>query len=353
MDKLNKILISPKQSIRHALKQIDSAGEKILFVVDSDNTLLGAVTDGDIRRWILKGGKLGKPISSAMRTKPITLSEGYAKSEARDLMVRKSIECIPIINSDSKIVSAIWWVDLFQERTKLNKKLNLPVVLMAGGEGTRLSPLTKVLPKPLMLIGDKPIIERIMEKFSDYGSKDFYLSVNYKSSIIKAYFHDVNLPYNIHYIEEHKPLGTAGSLHLLKGSIKKTFCVSNCDILIEADLADILEYHKKSKSKITLVGSMKHYTIPYGVCGVGPNGMLSKIDEKPEYDFLVNTGMYILEPEVIKLIPKDKPYHMTDLINKLMANGETVGIYPISEKSWLDMGQFEELKDMLKRYGVQ
>jgi NDP-sugar pyrophosphorylase family protein len=216
----------------------------------------------------------------------------------------------------------------------------------------RLNPFTKILPKPLMPIGEKPIIEIIINRFFDYGCKDFYLSLNYKSNIIKAYFSDFEHEYKINYILENKPLGTAGSLHLLKNMIKKTFFVSNCDILIEADYADILKFHYQRKNKITLVSSMKNFTIPYGVCEIQNGGILKNIREKPEYDFLVNTGMYVVEAAVLADIPKNQFYNITELINDYLKKGEKVGVYPVSEKSWIDMGQFEALQETLKKFEV-
>ncbi|MCX5782693.1 MAG: nucleotidyltransferase family protein [Elusimicrobia bacterium] len=287
-----------------------------------------------------------------MNKNPITLKEDYKVEEAKELMLKKQIECIPVLGSGNRIVSAIWWHDIFDKKTKSKKKINLPVVLMAGGEGTRLSPFTKVLPKPLMLIGEKPISEIIMERFSEYDCRLFYMSVNYKSNIIKAYFDDFKHPYKINYINEKKPLGTAGCLSLLKNKIKTTFFVSNCDIVIEADFSDIISFHKQNRNQITLVGSMKHYTIPYGICKTGKDGKLNVIEEKPEYDYLVNTGMYVLEPSVFKFVPNGKAFHMTDLINSCMTTGKNVGVYPISEKSWIDIGQLEELKNTLKRFSM-
>lgn len=353
MERIKEVLISPKMSIRQALKKMDQAGEKILFVTDSNGAILGVVTDGNIRRWILRNGSLTETISKAMNTNPITLRENYDIKDVKELMLKKQIECIPILGDKNRIVSALWWREIFGNVAKPKKKINLPVVIMAGGEGTRLFPFTKVLPKPLMLIGDKPISELIMERFSEYGCRKIFFSVNYKSNIVKAYFDDFEHPYIINYIKETKPLGTAGSIGLLKNKIKTTVFVSNCDILIEADYSDILEFHRKNNNKITLVGSMKHFTIAYGVCKTGKSGKLNRIEEKPEYDFLVNTGMYVLEPDVLRKIPVDRQYHMTELINSYMARNEKVGVYPISEKSWLDIGQMEELKNTLKKFGVE
>jgi len=347
--RLQKILIKPKTTIKQALKQIDGTAEKILFVVDAEDRLLGTVTDGDIRRWILKDGSLSKEINKAMNDKPIFLMKGYSMEEARKLMRSKKIECIPVVDKNKKVLSAIWWLDLFDEKFKKYKTIDIPVVVMAGGEGTRLSPFSKILPKPLIPVGEKPIIELILDKFAEYGCKEFYLSVNFKANIIRAYFNDLKHGYNINYIEEEKPLGTAGSLYLLKNKINKTFYVSNCDILIEADYTEILQFHKKNNNMITLITSMKHYIIPYGIIKINNNGVLKVIEEKPEYDFLVNTGMYVLEPEVLKDVPENKFYNITDLIDDCKNKGGKIGVYPISDKSWFDMGQWEEFQKMLKK----
>jgi len=352
MERLKKVLIEPEQPIKLVLKHMDLVGEKTLFVVDKENKLLGTVTDGDIRRWILKGRSLLAGVSKVMNCNPISLTQGVKAGKTKAIMINREIECLPIVDDEKKVIAAVWWMDLFKNKLKKLKSLKLPVVIMAGGEGARLHPFTKILPKPLMPIGDKPIIEIIINRFFDYGCKDFYLSLNYKSSIIKAYFSDFEHAYKINYILESKPLGTAGSLNFLKNKIKKTFFVSNCDILIEADYADILKFHHQKKNKITLVSSMKNFIIPYGICEIQGGGVLKNIREKPEYDFLVNTGMYVLEAEVIDDIPKNHFLNITDLINDYIKRGEKVGVYPVSEKSWMDMGQFEALQETLKKFEV-
>lgn len=352
MQDLKKMLIAPDTAIKKALKQMDEAAGKILFVADGENRLLGTITDGDIRRWIIKGKSLSCAASNVMNRAPLYLPPGYNTASAKEIMIGKKIECLPILNDKKQLVGIINWLDLFDTSFKKYGNINFPVVIMAGGEGTRLAPFTKVLPKPLLPIGEQPIIGLIIDKFFACGCQKFYLSVNYKANLIKAYFEDFKHKYDIHYLLEEKPLGTAGSLQLLKGKIKTTFFVTNCDILIEADYADIFEYHRSNKNMITIVGSMKHYVIPYGVCDISKGGDLKGLREKPEYDLLVNTGLYIVEPEILNLIPKNKPYHITDLINNSRRKGKKVGVYPVSEKSWLDMGQWDAFKDMLKHYGV-
>jgi NDP-sugar pyrophosphorylase family protein len=296
------------------------------------------VTDGDIRRWILKGRGLEDDLSKVMHRDPIYMSEGYSMEEARRIMVSHKLECVPVVSAGKVVVSALWWLDLFTEEVEVGKKIDLPVVIMAGGKGSRLYPFTHILPKPLMLVGEKPVIEMIIDKFARYGCGKFYLSINYKSSIIKAYFNDIDREYSVQYIEEKSPLGTAGSLHMLKSKIRSRFFLSNCDVVIDADYSDILQFHNANRNKITLVCSMKHYTIPYGVCRISNGGTLKSISEKPEYDFLVNSGLYLLDADTLNDIPKNKPYHITDLINSYLKKHKKIGVYPISERSWVDIG---------------
>ncbi|MDD5492621.1 MAG: nucleotidyltransferase family protein [bacterium] len=352
MQDLKKMLIAPDIPIKKALKQMDEAAGKILFVVDDKDRLLGTITDGDIRRWIIKGKSLDEAVDNVMNRSPLFLQYGYDTASAKKIMIGKKIETLPVLNDNKQIIRVINWLDLFETSFKKHGNINLPVVIMAGGEGTRLAPFTKVLPKPLLPIGEQPIIGLIIDKFFICGCQKFFLSVNYKANLIKAYFDDFKHKYDINYLQEEKPLGTAGSLRLLTDKIKTTFFVTNCDILIEADYADIFKYHRRNKNMITLVGSMKHYVIPYGVCDISQGGNLKGLREKPEYDLLVNTGLYIIEPEILNLIPRNKQYHITDLINDSMRRGKKVGVYPVSEKSWLDMGQWDAFKEMLKQYGV-
>lgn len=347
---INELYVGGNLSIKNALKKLDDTAKKILLVVDGKK-LVGILTDGDIRRWILKNGDLSEPIKSIMTKNPKYIYE-EDRLNAKNMLRKESIEAIPILNKNEEIVDIIFWNDSFNQKLKHNKIGN-PVVIMAGGKGTRLYPYTKILPKPLIPIGDIPIVERIINRFNKYGCTDFHMTVNHKKNMIKAYFNEISKDYNIDYIDEDKPLGTAGSLYFLKNKIKETFFLSNCDILIDGDYSKMLKYHKEHKSKITLITSLKHYTIPYGVMNIDQNGDVSKMEEKPEYDFLVNTGMYILEPEVLDDIPENEFFHITELINTYINNGEKIGVYPISEGAWLDMGQVKEMESMIERLGIK
>jgi NDP-sugar pyrophosphorylase family protein len=181
-----------------------------------------------------------------------------------------------------------------------------------------------------------------MNSFHDYGCKDFYISVNYKADLIKYYLNEQDLPYQVSYFKEDKPLGTAGSLSLLKDKIHTTFFVSNCDILVNQDYAEVLKYHQENKNDITIIAALKSYEIAYGTLNTVDDGLLDSLSEKPNLNFKINTGMYILNPSTLNEIPEDTFFHITDLIDKIKSKGGRVGVFPISEKSWTDIGNWEE-----------
>ena len=339
-----------EMTLRQAMKKLSKAGEKCLVVTNEKDFLLGTLSDGDIRKGIIKGAAIGDPISAIYQKNPTILKEGqYTLSEAKKLFIQKKFDLIPIID-DKKVLKDIIFMDqVIKDVYRIKKEISdIPVVIMAGGEGTRLKPFTNILPKPLVPIHDKPIIEHIIESFNSYCS-EFYVTVNYKAKLLKAYFDELNPKYKVKFINETKPLGTAGSLHLLNNRIKKPFFVTNCDIIIKSDYSSVYDFHHKGGYDITLVASAKEYVIPYGTCQLDKNGHLSHINEKPSYDFLVNTGFYVLNPEIIDFIPKNKFFHITDLFDELKKRKKKVGVFPIDEDSWLDIGQWAEYKKSIQK----
>jgi NDP-sugar pyrophosphorylase family protein len=284
-----------------------------------------------------------------MNKSPLSFCEGTPPAVIKRKMLEREIDCIPVLGTNAAVTGIHSWTDLFCQEQPVYEQLKAPVVIMAGGEGRRLGAITRVLPKPLLPIGDTPVLEHIMSRFRRYGCNDFRISLNYRSSIVKAYLKDNNQSDRIAYIEEKNPLGTAGSLHYLKDKLHTSFFLTNCDVIIDANYAEILKFHRANGNKITLVTSMKHHTIPYGICKIQKGGALKSIVEKPEYDLLVNTGMYVLEASVLKDIPRKTFFHMTDLIARYLKSRKKVGVYPISDNSWLDTGQIDELHGTLNR----
>lgn len=350
------ILINKTSSIKDALKTLNRTAGKVLLVVDVENKLLGTITDGDVRRYILSGKNITKnaDVRGVYNRKPIYINKrDFSANVARAIMIKNKIELLPILDDDNKVVDFITWTKLFAgggiEKPKIE---NLPVVIMAGGKGTRLDPFTQILPKPLIPVGDKAIIDIIMDKFSEYGINEFYISINHKAKMIKAYFEEMSKKYIIHYIEEKYPLGTAGSLKFLQAKVKDSLLVSNCDIIIDCDYNEVVEFHKSNNYDITIIGSLKHFVIPYGVCVIKKNGLLINMIEKPEYNFLLNTGMCILKKDTLALIPAKQKFHVTDLVNEVKRKGGKVGVFPISEGSWIDVGQWEEYKKAIEKLRV-
>ena len=276
---IKQLCIDKSADLKTALRKMDEGGKRILFVVENDMKLYGVLADGDIRRWILRTGELKGYVKEFCNTNPIVVNAGYQLSDTKKIMLEQRLEAVPVLDNDNQIVDILSWEDIFSEKRPIpeEKKIKIPVVIMAGGKGSRLDPFTRILPKPLIPIGNKPIIEIIIDKFYEYGAKDFYISVNHKSKMIKAYFEDLSGGYSINYIDEEKPLGTAGSLKFLENKLNGSFFVSNCDILIESDYSEILEYHDEKKNDMTIVASVKNYRIPYGVCEIKNGGTLYEL----------------------------------------------------------------------------
>lgn len=343
---LNDFVVSKTASVKEAMEKMDKNARKIIYVLQ-DEKLVGSLSDGDVRRFILKDGSIQASVCDAMYSTPTYIFNNQIDS-AHELMNKKYIESVPILNEDFSVKSII-----FKSFELVHSEdLSLPVVIMAGGKGTRLYPYTKILPKPLIPIGDTPIMERIINKFHEFGCSNFIVSVNYKKNMIRSYFNDIEHTYDMTYIEETKPLGTGGSLNLMKDLLKVTFFVSNCDILVDADYADIELFHKKNKHSVTIVASIKNMQIPYGVLKLDEQGLLESTEEKPEFSYLINTGMYMIEPEILDLVPDDEFTDLPTIIMAAKENGLKVGVYPVSENSWLDMGQLKEMEQMIDSLGV-
>jgi len=335
-------VIHTDASIMDALKLMDKIDKKLVLII-AENKFIGLLSAGDIQRAIIQSKPLQTAVQDIIRTNIKVAKSDDSFQTIKKMMMDYRMEMCPVISESNEILKVYFWEDIFEiNKPTLNSKLDLPVVIMAGGLGTRLKPLTNVLPKPLIPIGERTMLEEIMDRFAVHQCSDFYISVNYKADLIEYYINDLNLPLNINFFRETKPLGTAGSLSLLKDKIKKTFFVNNCDIIIDQDYTEIYNYHKEHNNKITIVAALKQFLIPYGTVETSDGGELIAIKEKPDLNFWINTGMYLLEPEVLKEIPEGDFFHITNLIDKLKSQGKKVGVFPVSEGSWLDTGEWGE-----------
>lgn len=347
----NKYLIDTSISLVDAIRALYDTGKRIVFLVDNGK-LKGSLTYGDVSRWILKGNSLDLPAKEAARMDPISIhqkdiqnaDELFLNSER--LFSGRYPIAIPVVDSEDNIIDI-----LFHEKGR--PQFDLPVVMMAGGKGTRLYPYTKILPKPLIPIGDIPISEYIANRFYENGFRKFYFILNYKKNMIKAYFNEMERPYEITFIDEDIPLGTGGGLSLLKGHISSTFILTNCDSFIDEDYSGILKAHKENKNPVTMICSNQGFEVPYGIIEKDDDNHLLSLREKPCLRYLTNTGTYIVEPEVIDMIETGKSIGFPDVIQMIQGMGKEVGIYTLSDNAWFDMGQFDSMSEMKKKLNVQ
>ncbi len=342
-----EFIIPESTTIFDAMKIINANAKQIAFVCENES-LLAVLTDGDIRRHILRGGSVSDTVKLIANYNPHCILN-TENTDVRKYLLINSINAVPIIDSGKKILS----IEFLHNKTVYsNTDLRIPVVIQAGGKGSRLKPYTQILPKPLIPIGESTIIELIMDQFELFKCEAFHVIVNYKKNFIKAYFLDNEKKRNIDFIDETNFLGTGGGLKLLSGKFQSTFFMSNCDILVEDDYSKILKFHQDRKNIITMVCAAKKVVIPYGTVEVDENGRVLALTEKPEFSFMTNTGFYVIEPCFIDKIPADTFIHITDVIQHCIEDGENVGMFPICENAWMDMGQMEELEKMRIRFDV-
>ncbi len=340
---LQKFIGSEMLTVSEAMREIDQNSYGILFLVDHDGRLTGCITDGDIRRYLLAGGSmLGMAAAAANRNPKVARSD----EEAVSLYHKKNYVVIPLVDEDGRIIG-VYTGD--GHEIKNRNALNIPVVINAGGRGTRLDPFTKVLPKPLIPVGDIPIIEHIMREYRSYDCNEFHIIVNYKRELMKAYFTENEERYNITWYDEERPLGTGGGLTFLRGRFQDTFFFANCDALLTANYESMLKFHKENHNVITMVCAYKNLTVPYGIVEMGKNGIIESMEEKPRLSFLTNTGMYIVEPEVIDDMEDGVAIGFPDVVEMERKKGKRVAAFPIPEGDWMDMGQMGELEKMREK----
>jgi len=332
---IKKIKILENTKIRQALKVLSIGGLKIAIVLDKKGKLIGTLTDGDIRRGFLKGLNLSSSIKSIFFKKPVVAKKNYTKEKLLKIALSKKIYQIPVVDNNGKVLG----VHVLDELIKSKHKSNL-VVIMAGGRGLRLRPLTKNIPKPMLKVGNKPILQTIVEKFKKSGYGNFVICVNYKSKIIQDFFgNGSKFGVKIEYIHEKTRMGTAGALSLFKKKTKEPFFVINGDLITNLDFEKMLDFHHEQNSKATMCVREYNIDVPYGEVKLDKEHIIS-IEEKPKYKFFVNAGVYILDPKCINLVPK-KFYDMTSLFKKIIANKNKTTSFPFGEY-WLDIGRLND-----------
>jgi dTDP-glucose pyrophosphorylase len=343
---LSQFIITENFSIIDAMRIIDKNAKGIAFICEND-VLLATLSDGDIRRHILAGKSLTAPVAEAAYYNFHALPANCDNAQINELFDKFSLNVIPGVDENGKLITIF-----FRNRHIVSSpsKIGVPVVIMAGGKGTRLYPYTKILPKSLIPIGDLTITEHIMNRFAEYGCRNFTMIINHKKEMIKAYFSENKTPnMAVAFLEEDKFLGTGGGLSLLRKKIPAAFFFTNCDILLLEDYGAVYDHHKASGNILTMVCATKTLSFPYGTVEVGEDGIKALL-EKPSYSFLTNTGFYIIEPAFLDHVPEDTFIHITDIIQNCIDQGQKIGIYPVSEGQWLDMGNHEDMEKMRDKF---
>lgn len=341
-----EICINPDTTIFEALEIIDKGSEQIALVLDGGYRLVGTVTDGDIRRGLLAGISLQESVQRIMNVKPTVARANESHHEILTIMKNKSLLQIPVVDANDKVVG----VRFIRELLEADRDENW-VVLMAGGLGTRLRPLTENTPKPLLKVGDKPILEQIITRFAECGFKKFFVTVHYKAEMVKEYFGKGDqLGVSIDYLNEPVQLGTAGALGLLPERPAKPLFVMNADLVTDMNFAQLLSFHKEQQAHATMCVHQYDFQVPYGV--VSLNGShINQIDEKPTQSFFVNAGIYTLEPDVLDYVPKVSYLDMPTLFTRLIEDGKSTAAFPIHEE-WFDIGRIEDYVKAQKLFGT-
>lgn len=344
MKNIENIKLKQNATIKEALGIIDSGAMQIALVVDDNDKLLGTLTDGDIRRGILRGLDLDSSIETIVFKEPAIAKISSTKEEILKIALSKKLHQIPIVDDNGIVLDLKEIEELVEPKIKTNR-----VILMVGGLGTRLRPLTQDTPKPMLKVGNKPILQTIVEKFAEYGFVNITMCVNFNASIIRDYFSDGReFGVNIDYVLEQKRMGTAGALSLLKEHPSEPFFVMNGDLLTNVNFEHIFNYHVLNKATATMCVREYDYEVPYGVVKMNDNKII-EIAEKPVQKFFVSAGIYMLSPEILDLIPKNEFYDMPALFEKLIKLSKNVISFPIREY-WLDIGRMEEYQRANEEY---
>jgi dTDP-glucose pyrophosphorylase len=327
------LLVAPSASVREALEAITKNSRQAVMVVDGAGRLAGIVTDGDIRRGLLRGITLDAPVADLMNRQPITTAAGTPRAEALALMQQRTLRHLPVVDAAGRLLDVMLLEDLLRPVPLPNA-----AVLMAGGDGRRIRTLSEDVPKPLLRVGGKPLLEILIERLRAAGVSTFFVTVRHKSEMIEAHFGDGSrLGVSIRYVREEAPLGTAGALARLPEPLTAPFFLVNGDVVTKCDFLGMLDFHRRCRADLT-VGTVSHTVeVPYGVLRVRGE-WLEGVDEKPRLDFIVNGGVYVVEPSVVSLVPRDRPFDATDLIRLLQDRARTVAAFPIRDY-WLDVGR--------------
>lgn len=346
--KLEEIILEDNLTIRDAVERLEKVRCKVVYIVHN-NKLKGSISDGDIRRFVLKNKNMDNAVMDIANSTPTYFYENQ-QEKIKAFFDGCEAYSAPIVNFNDEITAVVFRNGRVVRRKNL---ASCPVVIMAGGKGTRLHPYTKILPKALIPVGEIPITERIINSFQNSGCNDFFMILNHQKNMIKSYYEGCGKEYNLSFLEEITPLGTGGGLYLVKDKIQEDFFFTNCDILIDADYSSMYQAHKKWGNVITIVAARYTNKVPYGVLEIDENNQYQKMWEKPSMEYLINTGLYLVNHKALELIADEENISFPEVIDRAKENGMKIGVYVVSETAYMDMGQLEELDKMQRKLSIQ
>lgn len=335
-------LVTPNFTIKQCLEKINQTGESCLLVIDNKKKIIGTLSDGDIRRAFLKNANIKDNIQKYYHRKAYKIFKELDKNEILQTLIKKRISIIPLVDKENNIIK-IYSKKIFFD----NDFYSNSVIIMAGGKGLRMKPFTNQFPKAMLPFGNSTIIEEIMNKFRKENFNNFFITTGFKSNILKSYL--LNKKYkNVKFSKEKIPLGTIGGIKNFEKKISDVFLLTNCDTLIDLNYKNLIEFHNQNKHFITVVSALYKKKINYGICRTDKNDNLKNIEEKPDLNYLINTGFYVMNKKILKKIPKNKCFDTTDLIKKCIKNKIKIGIYPIDMSKWKDVGNWKDYKQAEK-----
>ena len=347
---IRSIFIKHNATILQSLKKLGNSGNKCLIVTDDKKKFLGTITDGDIRRDILKNKNFSKTIENIYNKKSkFMYSNNFSSKKAKELLTKFKIPILPVIDKKRNPKKYFTLFDFYSIKKDMNRERSNPILIMAGGEGKRLLPFTSFLPKPLIPIKNKPAVVHIMNLFKSKNFSKFIFSINYNDKVLKSYLNELSNIYNISLIQENTRLGSAGALKKLQ-NIKDDLFIVNCDTIFNFNVLQLLSFHRENNNEITLVAAVKKFDVPFGVCNIDEKkGILKNMIEKPSKNYVVNTGLYVCKPSLLKKLPNKTKFGMDLVIRSLLNKNKKIGIYPINEKDWQDTGSWTSYFESMKR----
>jgi choline kinase len=350
IDKIRNQVISTRANLLSALKQMEAIDRKLLFVFD-DKKFINILSIGDIQRAVFSDKPMETLVVDVLRKDTNMCNVEDSVENIKEKMLELRTECMPVLNRKGELADVIFWEDIFLTTSdKTNDDINLPVVIMAGGKVQSMKANASILPKPLIPIGDKTIIEDIMDRFIKVGCHNFHVIIDSKADMVKQFMESINnKSNNISYLQEQITNGTISGLSMLKGILDKTFFVTNCDISISKNYSEILKYHRDNKNELTIVSVRKLLSAPYGIIELESNGSLGKMTEESEKQVQINSGFYIMEPKLLNEIESNKAFHINDLIYKIQKGKGNVGIFSIIERDCIELSRWTNYMNSFKK----